>query len=181
MSIPKEAKAVKLIASILITDENKLSEVLKQLTDQFGDADYLSPLMPFFYTDYYRREMGSPIERMFVAFQALVRPESLPDIKLWTNGLERKLSGDGGRRANIDPGYLSAGNLILATGKGYAHRPYLRNGIYADLTLMYAKKCFQVLPWTYPDYAEQKTRDMLMKIRAKYILQLKMNASYADA
>ncbi|HLZ18682.1 MAG TPA: DUF4416 family protein, partial [Smithellaceae bacterium] len=74
---------------------------------------------------------------------------------------------------NIDPGYLSQAHLILATGKGYTHRPYLRDGIYADLTLIYQGKKFCTLPWTYPDYADEKQTTMLAAIRARYLLQLK--------
>ena len=115
------------------------------------------------------------MERLFVSFAVLIRPESLPDVKLQTNDLEREFSRADGRRVNIDPGYISSANLILATGKGYSHRPYLRDGIYADLTLMYYEKFFQTLPWTYPDYAEQETREMFNRLRAKYLVQVKNN------
>ena len=74
---------------------------------------------------------------------------------------------------NIDPGYIAKAHLILATGKGYSHRPYLRDGIYADLTLIYRNKAFQPLPWTYPDYASGEMIGMLTRIREKYFLQLK--------
>jgi hypothetical protein len=74
---------------------------------------------------------------------------------------------------NIDPGYLAKAHLILATGKGYSHRPYLRDGIYADLTLMYQDKSFRTLPWTYPDYAGDQMQGMLLRIRERYLLQLR--------
>ncbi len=80
------------------------------------------------------------------------------------------------RRVNIDPGYVSQAHLILATGKGYAHRPYLRDGIYADLTLMYRDRKFHSLPWTYPDYAGEEMIGMLDRIREKYTLQLRGKA-----
>jgi hypothetical protein len=70
-------------------------------------------------------------------------------VKGWTNGLEERLAAGGKRRVNIDPGYLARAHLILATGKGYTHRPYLRDGIYADLTLVFQQGGFQPLPWTY--------------------------------
>ena len=70
-------------------------------------------------------------------------------------------------------GYLSKAHLILATGKGYSHRPYLRDGIYADLTLIYQDKKFCSLPWTYPDYADEKQHLIFSRIRARYLLQLK--------
>jgi hypothetical protein len=74
---------------------------------------------------------------------------------------------------NIDPGYLSQAHLILATGKGYAHRPYLRDGIYADLTLIFRQGSFEALPWTYPDYAAPETICLFNGIRRKYLLQMK--------
>jgi len=173
MSEPKRAEAVKLVASILLTEKRILREVLEVLSGQYDMADYISALMPFSYTDYYCREMGEAIERCFVSFETLIRPESLPDVKLRTNDIEKMFSRAGGRRINIDPGYVSQAHLILATGKGYAHRPHLRDGIYADLTLIYSGGSFQTLPWTYPDYGEKKIREMFNRIRGKYILQLK--------
>jgi hypothetical protein len=174
MSEPKPAEAVKLFASILFSEKVLLPAVLAVLTEEYGVTDFISPARPFLYTDYYCREMGLNMERLFVAFAALVRPESLPGIKLQTNEMEKAFSEAGRRRVNIDPGYISSAHLILATGKGYAHRPYLRDGIYADLTLMYYEKFFQTLPWTYPDYAEQETREMFNRLRAKYIAQVKI-------
>jgi hypothetical protein len=90
-----------------------------------------------------------------------------------TNELERRFSEGGRRRVNIDPGLISRGHLVLATGKGQAHRPYLRDGVYADLTLVYRDESFRPLAWTYPDYADGKVREMFGRIRKKYLLQLK--------
>ncbi len=174
MSEPQIAEPVKLFTGILFSENETVSPVLESLSGEFGLTDFISAPRPFLYTDYYCREMGPKIERLFVSFAPLIRPEALPDIKLRTNELEKALSRKEGKRSiNIDPGYISPAHLILATGKGYTHRPYLRDGIYADLTLIYSGKSFQTLPWTYPDYAEEGTREMFKKIRAKYIVQLK--------
>ncbi|MDI6777208.1 MAG: DUF4416 family protein [Syntrophales bacterium] len=176
MSKPKRAEAVKLITSILSGDKELLNKALEVLAGQYGRVDFISAFLSFNYTDYYAKEMGSTIWRRFASFESLVRPELLPDIKLWTNGIEDRLSANGKRRVNIDPGYISYAHLILATGKGYTHRPYLRDGIYADLTLLYRDKTFHSLPWTYPDYAEADVIEMFNKIRAKYIGQMKETA-----
>jgi hypothetical protein len=117
--------------------------------------------------------MGSRLVRRVVVFNTLIRPESLPDVKLFTNDVEDRFAVTGKRRVNIDPGYISQAHLILATGKGYTHRPYLRDGIYADLTLIYREKSFHSLPWTYPDYAEKHAIDIFNRIRSKYLMQLK--------
>jgi len=109
-----------------------------------------------------------------VSFDKLIPPESLPDVKLLTNLVEEQFSSEGRRKVNIDPGYLSLAHLILATGKGYTHRPYLRDGIYADLTLIFTGGAFRTLSWTYPDYAGQVVMAALNKIRDKYIISLKI-------
>jgi hypothetical protein len=173
MSDPQPAEAVKLIASLFSGDDRTLGNALQVLSDKFGRVDIISAPMAFAYTDYYRKEFGDPLIRRLVAFHRLIRPDSLPDIKLWTNSLECRLSEQERRKVNIDPGYIAKAHLILATGKGYSHRPYLREGIYADLTLVYRDKAFQTLPWTYPDYAGEEMIGMLTRIREQYIFQLK--------
>jgi hypothetical protein len=67
---------------------------------------------------------------------------------------------------------LSVERLILATGKNYTHRVYLRAGIYADLTLIYQGGAFQALPWTYPDYQDPALLHFLRVLRAKLRFQL---------
>jgi hypothetical protein len=174
MSDPQTAEAVKLIASLFSGESRTLGDAVQALSEKYGKVDFISAPLPFAYTDYYTKEFGNSLIRRLVAFQRLIRPDSLPDIKLWTNSLECRLSEEGRRKVNIDPGYLAKAHLILATGKGYSHRPYLRDGIYADLTLVYRNKAFQTLPWTYPDYAGGEMIGMLTRIREKYILQLKV-------
>jgi hypothetical protein len=173
MSTPQPAEAVKLIASVFSGEGRWLNDALRALAGRYGKTDFISAPLPFHYTDYYEMEFGGGLIRRFVAFERLVRPESLPDVKVWTNGLEARLSSEGKRNVNIDPGYLAKAHLILATGKGYSHRPYLRDGIYADLTLIYRDKRFHSLPWTYPDYAGEEAIGMLTRVREKYLLQLK--------
>jgi hypothetical protein len=181
MSKPKPAGEVKLIMSVFSADRDRLNESLEALSGHYGSADFISAFMPFDFTDYYRGEMGLPLVRRFVSFEGLVRPESLPDVKILTNGVEEKFTLDGVRRVNVDPGYISPAHLILATGKGYAHRPYLRDGIYADLTLIYRAGAFHTLPWTYPDYAAEATRELMQRIRTKYISQLNAAAGPLSA
>jgi hypothetical protein len=78
---------------------------------------------------------------------------------------------------NIDPGYISLSHAILATTKGYAHRPYLRDGIYADLTLIYRNRSFQPLEWTYPDYRQDQIILLFNQFRKKYMEDLKTQGS----
>jgi hypothetical protein len=174
MSEPTQALPVKLVFSIFAQATGMLNDTIRKLSVLYGQPDFVSGQVPFDYTDYYDPEMGGKLVRRFLSMEELIRPETLPDIKLETNEIEKETAVDNYRTVNIDPGYLSQAHLILATGKGYTHRPYLRSGIYADLTLIYQGKKFCSMPWTYPDYADEKQLAMLGAIRARYLLQLKI-------
>jgi hypothetical protein len=173
MSKPTPAEPVKLIFSVFASTGAKINETISLLVDRYGRPDFISAEVPFDYTSYYCPEMGENLSRRFLSMEKLIQPDTLPDIKIATNDIENGFAKDERRLVNIDPGYLSKAHLILATGKGYSHRPYLRDGIYADLTLIYQSRKFCSLPWTYPDYADEKQLFMFGKIRAKYLLQLK--------
>jgi len=143
-----------------------LAEAISTLSQEFGPVDLLSPTMPFTQTTYYHREMGTPLLRCFLSFAALVPRDRLADIKLFTNGVEKQsCTPTGARLLNIDPGLLSLENLVLATGKNFSHRIYLRDGIFAEVTLLFQNRAFTTLPWTYPDYASPEVMAILLRMR----------------
>jgi hypothetical protein len=169
-----EPLPVKLFMSLITKDENIRRQAMEALKGDFGEMDLVSEQFPFDFTDYYRSEMGDNLFRHFITFTPLISRDTLPDIKLTTNRLEEKFTDSAGnRRINIDPGYLSQAHIVLATTKGYAHRPYLAKGIYADLTLIYRNKSFQPLDWTYPDYKQKRTVQLFNEIRMRYVEKLK--------
>jgi len=180
MSQPRPAEPVNLIMSLFSREEALINDALVILSGHYGEADYISPFLRFDYTDYYAEETGTNLERRFVSFAELIRPETLADIKILTNALEDRFSEAGKRRLNIDPGYIAHAHLILATGKGYTHRPYLRDGIYADLTLIYQEGTFRGLPWTYPDYGSPDVISMLNTLRRRYSEKLKLQRNVAS-
>ncbi|MEJ5299446.1 MAG: DUF4416 family protein [Thermodesulforhabdaceae bacterium] len=173
MSVPKPPLPSKLFVGLLFSDLQKAHEAVKKLCDRFGSLDLATCPRIFTESNYYEREMGQPIFRMFLSFQHLVDPQEIVEIKLFTNDLELSLARDGHRVVNIDPGLLSEERLILATGKNYTHRIYLRNGIYADLTLIYRRGAYQPLEWTYPDYKNPFLLHLLSILRRKLIASRK--------
>jgi hypothetical protein len=170
MSIPKKPKDVLLVLSILSSRWDEFwPALLLELEGIFGDVDYVSSMILFDETSYYDEELGTPIYRRFISFKKLVVPDRLPEIKLSTNRLEKRYQTDDGKRIfNLDPGILSFERFVLATGKEYTHRIYLKDGIWADLTLIFQKGRWQVLPWTYPDYAKKEIQDILLYLRNSY-------------
>jgi hypothetical protein len=172
MSIPQEPKPAKLFVSVISASSDCIASVLSELSGRYGTLDFVSAVLRFDYTEYYHGEMGQPLIRRFASFGRLIRQENLAHIKVETNLMETKVSVAKKRTVNIDPGYLLAERLVLASGKNHAHRIYLSQGIYADLTLIYRDKDYRPLAWTYPDYAEPKVRDWLRALRQKYLLQI---------
>jgi len=167
----------KLVIGCFTNDKDILGGVAQKLSESFGPPDVISPWLPFEHTDYYTPEMGTPLFRRLMAFRKLIQQEALVDIKLFTNKLEDRFSRDGRRLVNIDPGYLVAERFVLATGKNYTHRIYLREGIYADLTLIYQKGRFRPLDWTYPDYAGDAIISFLKSVRDRYMYQVRESRS----
>lgn len=166
-------EAKKLIIGIITVPDVEAGDIEKVLVDRFGPVDYRSGILPFDFTDYYRGEMGGDLLRYFLSFAGHVDPAELPEIKLATNEVEERLSVSGNRRVNLDPGLLDLSRLILATTKDNAHRIPLRDGIYGEITLMYRKKDFVSLDWTYPDYRSEEYREILRNIREIYREDLK--------
>ena len=137
----------------------------------YGDADYSSPPLPFDISEYYQAEMGSGLTRRFVAFRRLVPPDALAAVKLATIELEAALAVDGRRQVNLDPAYLSAGKLVLATTKNQQHRIYLGQGVFAEVALRYRDGAWRAWEWTYRDYRSPEYARVFDEIRALYMAQ----------
>lgn len=178
MGKAREPEPAKLFMSLITSEENLLKNGMKDLGEIFGGIDFISDVLPFNFTDYYAKEMGNDLFRRFITFSSLISRSLLPEIKLKTNGLEERYSTPvGHRKINIDPGYLCLEHVILATTKGYMHRPYLREGIYADLTLIYRNKSYQPLEWTYPDYRQVEVINLFNQFRKTYLEDLKRRST----
>lgn len=166
---------VKLICGLLFNTAADGPQLFHRLQQEFGPIDYYSETLPFDFTSYYAPEMGDPLQRQFVSFQKLIRPDELADIKIGTNAIENELARDEKaelkRNINIDPGYMNPSTFILASTKNYSHRIYLRDGIYAEIELIYEKKMFHPVPWTYPDYQSEAYHAILKDIRSIYFQQ----------
>ena len=168
---------VKLICGVIAASEEILSAALEELAAAYGDIDCESPVIPFNFTDYYEKQMGRNLLRRFAAFSDLINPGTLPDTKIATNNIEKKIAGDfpdgPSRPVNLDPGYISASKLVLASTKNFSHRIYLRDGIYGEITLSFRGGTFTHLEWTFPDYRSRLYKEFFEKVRSIYMRRLK--------
>ncbi|MDY0289613.1 MAG: DUF4416 family protein [Sphaerochaeta sp.] len=163
----------RLVMGVLSTGEGSHPELFSLLTEAFGPILEMSEPVPFLFTHYYDQEMGSTPQRFFLVFERLYDPALLAEAKLITNRIEERFSHRGGRTINLDPGLLSAPNLILATSKNRSHRIPLQKGIYAEVTLVYVKGRFHALPWTYADYGSEAFRLLFKRYRSDYMAVIK--------
>ena len=170
---------VKPIIGVLTAEPLLLSSVYQTLTCRLGPIDWQSALLPFTSTTYYAAEMGQNLQRQFISFERLMDAGALAAMKVFTNQVEETFAcaGTHPRRVNLDAGYVDAAKLVLASTKDHAHRIYLGEGIYAEITLRFYRKTFQPWEWTYPDYRSQTYIELFNHIRAIYREQLKEGVS----
>ena len=173
MSTRGDFKKVKFFCGLIFSRERAAKEALELLGGFLPGVDGRSAVIPFTATDYYHEEMGDPLYRQFVSFRELQAPERLPEIKLLTNELEERLAEAGKRTVNLDPGYLSDANVIIATAKNHYHRVPLSSGIYAHIEYVLKDGRINFLPWTYPDFQSEPYLDFFRRLHERFKLDKK--------
>lgn len=147
-----------------------LDWALDRAISRFGPLALESPRFEFRETEYYTPSMGPELFKTFWAFERLVDPEMLADIKRQTNAWEAEYASaaahDERRPLNLDPGYVGLGKLVLASTKDHAHRIYLGQGIYAEVTLYYKDGRWQQREWTFADYRRDDYQAFFEECRA---------------
>lgn len=170
-------KPVNLIIGVLTNIPDLLGEIKKTLEISFGGIDMKSNILPFHFTEYYHAEMGKEIQRQFYSCKKLISPDEIASIKVQTNTIEETVAASKRytvkRPINIDPGYLNESRLILASTKDFSHRIYLRDGIYAEVTLNYRRGGYESFPWTFPDYKSPEYQNFFLRARELYVKKLK--------
>ncbi len=172
MAQPKEFAPVKLICGLIYKEDALYGEVRRRLEAEWGRVDSESAPFPFDLTDYYEAEMGPGLVRRFMSFETLIAPESLPERKIRAIEIEealRREHGARGRPVNIDPGYLSASALVMATAKDFAHRIPLGRGIFAHLEFLFTKTSVKALEWTYPDLRREPPQAYFRSVREIFL------------
>lgn len=172
---------VRFFVATLVAEEAMLTPVRECLQAEWGAISVESGALPFRHTDYYAEEMGDDIRRAFFGFATPLHPADLAERKVRTNALEAELASalasTASRPVNLDPGYLAPDKLVLASAKNFSHRIYLRDGIYAEVTLQWRGMQFESFPWTFPDYASGDYDPFFLELRE----QVMANRSRAHA
>lgn len=177
MGAIKDPKPVLPICAMIFARAEAAFAALPELERLLGPVAFASEDFAFNFTDYYREEMGEGLLRRFLAFANAADASKLADWKLFTNALEERIgdvqprpegrgelesasshvnrpaSRPGLRRPiNLDPGYITPAKLVLASTKDFSHRVYLRDGIFAEVTLTFKHGAWHGHDTTFPDY-----------------------------
>lgn len=185
MAVPRLPAPMLLLVAAFSRHPSALAWARSRLEEHFGPVALASEPYSFHHTAYYRATMGPDLRKQLLAFANLVPGDALATIKLQTNALEEELAAQRQfpepRPLNLDPGLLTLGKLILATTKDQAHRIYLGQGIFAEVTLHYQGGGFRPWPWTYADYREPAVLEFLQQARQFYRRRLSQTAPPAGA
>jgi hypothetical protein len=176
MSEPRPVVPALLVVAAFSRHADALGWGRERLQERYGPVALSAEPFAFHHTAYYEASMGTGLHKQLLAFERLIAPDVLPDVKLHTNALERELADAGRypeeRPLNLDPGYLVLGKFLLATTKDQAHRVYLRDGILAEVTLRFQGGAWEPWPWTYADYREPFVHQFLLQAREYYRARL---------
>lgn len=158
----KRVERVIAICAVISRHEEALEWSLEKLRGLWsGGLEPVCPV-PFDAADYYRDEMGSGVRKWMISATRPQDPAGLADWKLAAGDWEAEFGllrlGEEVRPLNLDPGYISQGKLVLATVKDRDHRIYLRDGIFAEVTLRYLRSGWTENRWTYLDYRRAETK-----------------------
>lgn len=164
----------------------------RRAEEAWGPIELASPRFAFDETDYYTAEMGPRLSLEIWAFERLADSGELADWKRQAGAWEAEFAAefaaacarqsgpiapplDGGetRPLNLDPGYLTLAKFVLASTKDHAHRIYLRDGVFAEVTLYYSGGRWREHLWTYPNYRRQDYQAFLSASRQRLLARRK--------
>ena len=170
-----EPRPVKFFTAVLATGAQCWEALENELGSVFGGVDLTSPALAWSASSYYEKEMGDGLLRRFFSFELLRSPTDLVECKHRAVSFENTYRDTVShyRRVNIDPGYVEAGKVVLASTKNANHRIYLDSGIYAEATLAYVGGTFRAYEYTYTDYRWAETLEFFRNVRKRYLVQLR--------
>ena len=160
---PRDPLVKKIVALLVPRGDSEIfSEASRLLYEKWGEPERVSPFIPFIWTNYYE-DIAHELDRCFFSYPGLFPMSELPDWKIETCNLEKATGST--RRVNLDPGTIDGARLLLASTKGHAHRIYLRDGIFAEVTLCRRKGKWESFFYTFPDFKSGAYFSWLEKVR----------------
>lgn len=169
MGTPHPAPRALPLLAAFSADTELLEREIADWREHYGpERGRFGPFL-FAQTDYYAAEMGTALAKVIVVGGTPLAADRLTALKLETNAREAALARSGKRTINLDPGLLTPAQVVLATTKPAAHRIYLADGIFAEVTLRYHTGSYQPEAWTYPDFRDPRLIAFFNRLRPELL------------
>ena len=160
---------VAVLVAVISRYDAALQWTVERASQFWGPAALQSPTFAFRETDYYEATMGGDLGKTFLAFERLGDPGELAAWKHTTNAWEEEYAALGRhpepRPLNLDPGYITAAKLVLASTKDHVHRIYLGQQMFAEVTLYFKHGAWRHHEWTFPDYRREDYQQFFLAVR----------------
>lgn len=169
MAAPRLVEPVVRFCAVISRHAEARQWALQRLTQRWGATAEISLPSSFTAGGFYDDEMGTGLTKELVAIEQFADPAGLADWKTTTNDWEHEYAESADheetRPLNLDPGYVTQAKLVLATIKDRDHRLYLKDGIFAEVTLNFMGGRWVHHRWTYPDYRTDSVAEFAMRCR----------------
>ncbi len=153
----------KLFMAVMYASDELFDSAKADLVAKYGDVRAESNAYNFDFTGYYDDEMGSGLKKKLLVFEKEVSKQDLESVKFFITEVEEKYSDLGNRSVNIDPGYISSDELVLATWKGKSFKEKISDKIWVHKVLEFEGDKVKEFFHTFADYKLKENQDFLVK------------------
>lgn len=162
-----------LFMAVMYANEKVFLNSKAELVKKYGNVKAESDAYDFSFTDYYTPEMGPGLKKKLLVFEKNVSKEELADVKFFITEVEKKFSKDGKRAVNIDPGYLSSKELVLATFKEKSFKEKINDRVWVHKVLEFDNDNVKQFFHTFADYRDKKNQEFILKNKLKWTNHVK--------
>ena len=156
-----------LFMAVMYADEKVFEKAKAELVKNYGKIKAESSVYDFSFTDYYEPEMGAGLRKLFLVFEKEVSKEELADVKFFITDIEKKYSKEGNRIINIDPGYLSSTELVLATFKEKSFKEKINDKVWVHKVLEFEGSNVKQFFHTFADSRDKKNQEFIINNKPK--------------
>ena len=151
-----------LFMAIMYSSEDVFTKTKNDLISKYGEVKAEGSSYAFSFTDYYEKEMGSNLKKKFLIFNKEISKQDLIDIKLFITEIEEKYSINNKRTINIDPGYLSSKEFVLATFKQRSFKEKIHDKVWLHKVLEFDGNNIKHFFHTFADYKDKNNQKFIV-------------------
>ncbi len=159
----------KLVVSVIYSSMDALADAVLALEKKYGRVQCETLEIACCDSELYKEEMGDNLLRRFLSFDKDVDRGSLVELKSVCQKIEMMFSDVvddyNFRTVNIDPCILTPYNIVMASHNEANYHIYLKDGVFAELALIYNRGQYLRLPWTNSDFCDEEAINFFSRVR----------------